>query len=334
MIVANNDLATTPAATPVAIDVLANDTLDGNPVAVGDLAGPPVVVTPPSNGTATVNPDGTVTYTPNPGFCGTDTFEYEIAEAQFTFVAGLGQLQVAAPQGSVVDWGDGSPLETIGVAGWLQHTYATAGPHVGTVEQQPGVFSRYIGGAALLEVVSWGTVSMLGPFSFYADGPSPNLTAVPSTAPPGVTNMSNMFFEATSFNQPISGWDTSSVTAMNAMFFGATSFNQDISGWDTSSVTDMSYMFRGSAFNQPIGGWDTSSVTNMNAMFQGSAFNQPISGWDTSSVTGMGYMFYGATSFNQDLSAWCVENIATEPTNFATYTLAWTLPKPNWGAPC
>lgn len=81
MITANNDLATTPAATPVAIDVLANDTHDGAPVAIGDLAGPPVVVTPPSNGTATVNPDGTVTYTPNPGFCGTDTFEYEIETA-------------------------------------------------------------------------------------------------------------------------------------------------------------------------------------------------------------------------------------------------------------
>ena len=385
MIVANNDLATTTAATPVAVDVLANDTLDGNPVAVGDLAGPPVVVTPPSNGTATVNPDGTVTYTPNPGFCGTDTFEYEIAEPLFTFVAGLGEIQVAAPEGSIVDWGDGSPLETTGAGtGLLQHTYATAGPHVGTVEQQPGTFNRHIAGVALLEVVSWGTVPLLGAFSLFATTmPSSNLTAVPSTAPPGVTDMTNMFWGATAFNQdisgwdtssvtstanmfrdsafnqPIGGWDTSNVTAMNGMFSGDTSFNQPIGGWDVSNVASMGGMFnRATSFNQPIGGWDVSNVTIMNGMFwnatafnqdisgwdtsnvtlmhsvfRDSVFNQDISGWDTSNVTLMDYMFRDS-AFNQDLSAWCVEDIATEPTGFATNTPAWTLPKPNWGAPC
>ena len=41
---------------------------------------PPAVTitTPPTNGTAVVNPDGTVTYTPNPGFTGTDAFNYVI----------------------------------------------------------------------------------------------------------------------------------------------------------------------------------------------------------------------------------------------------------------
>ena len=78
---ANNDTATTSANTPATVSILANDTIDGNPVAVGDLQGLPTIPLPPNNGTATVNPDGTVTYTPNPGFCGTDTFEYEIETA-------------------------------------------------------------------------------------------------------------------------------------------------------------------------------------------------------------------------------------------------------------
>ena len=78
---ANPDSATTPAGTAVTVAVLANDTLDGSPVALGDLTGPPTIVTPPAQGTATPNPDGTITYTPPAGFCGQVTFEYQI-EAQ------------------------------------------------------------------------------------------------------------------------------------------------------------------------------------------------------------------------------------------------------------
>jgi hypothetical protein len=42
--------------------------------------------------------------------------------------------------------------------------------------------------------------------------------------------MSELFFEKSTFNENIGGWDTStsSVTNMNHMFFGAAAFNQDI----------------------------------------------------------------------------------------------------------
>lgn len=78
VLVANDDAATTPSNTPVNIPVLANDTLGENPVQLANLVGPPTVFEPPANGSVEVQADGSIVYTPNPGFTGVDTFEYEI----------------------------------------------------------------------------------------------------------------------------------------------------------------------------------------------------------------------------------------------------------------
>lgn len=66
-----DDSAVTEVGAPVTIPIVGNDTLP-----TGSIG--PVLGTPPANGTVVVNPDGTVTYTPNPGFTGTDTFTYVI----------------------------------------------------------------------------------------------------------------------------------------------------------------------------------------------------------------------------------------------------------------
>lgn len=77
-LVANDDAATTPSNTPVNIPVLANDTLNGEPVQLADLVGPPTVFEPPANGSVEVQADGSIIYTPNPGFTGEDAFGYQI----------------------------------------------------------------------------------------------------------------------------------------------------------------------------------------------------------------------------------------------------------------
>jgi hypothetical protein len=72
--VANDDADTTQEGTPVIIDVLANDSdVDGDPLTV-------TAVTEPANGTASINPDNTVTYTPDGGFTGDDTFTYTVED--------------------------------------------------------------------------------------------------------------------------------------------------------------------------------------------------------------------------------------------------------------
>ena len=117
-----------------------------------------------------------------------------------------------------------------------------------------------------------------------------------------VTDMSNLFADATSFNNygiPLK-WDTRAVTNMSSMFKNANAF--DNGGmpleFDTRRVTDMSYMFNNAtSFNQPLG-FDTRSVTYMSDMFNNAtSFNQSLQ-LDTRNVIDMRNMFKDATSFN------------------------------------
>ena len=97
-------------------------------------------------------------------------------------------------------------------------------------------------------------------------------------------------------------------TSLNGMFMGCSLFNDtNVAAWDVSMVTDMSYTF-----------YDCISFSV-----------GAIAGWDVSAVTNMDAMFYNAWNFVDDLSGWCVTNIATEPTDFATG--AATFDHPVWG---
>ena len=146
-----------------------------------------------------------------------------------------------------------------------------------------------------------------------------------------VTNMSYMFVDAHTFNQPLNNWDTSKVTNMGAMFGAAYAFNQPLNNWDTSKVTDMSAMFNlAYAFNQPLNNWDTSKVTNMYGMFSSAhTFNQPLNNWDTSKVTDMGTMFWGTKVFNQPLNNWDTSKVTNMRSMF-TAAYAFNQPLNNW----
>lgn len=87
-------------------------------------------------------------------------------------------------------------------------------------------------------------------------------------------------------------------------------------------------------FNSDISGWDMSNVVNAGYMFSAcSIFNQNLANWNVANITNMAGMFYGTSVFNQDLSTWNVVHIPTEPADFATGSVEWTLPKPSWGGP-
>ena len=88
--VAVDDAATTIAATPVAIDVLANDSdPDGDPLTIAALSAP-------ASGTAVVS-GNQVAYTPAAGFTGTDRFTYTISDGRGGSATATVVVTVTAP---------------------------------------------------------------------------------------------------------------------------------------------------------------------------------------------------------------------------------------------
>jgi surface protein len=213
--------------------------------------------------------------------------------------------------GMTIHWGDGA--NSTGVAETVTHTY-----------MNPGIYKVLVSGGLeaisldghpdavkLVSIDQWGDVSWRTMESAFEGATNMVYAATDTPDLSRVTDMSDMFRGADSFNGDISFWDVSSVTDTNKMFRGADSFNGDISFWDVSSVTDMGGMFWGAdSFNQPLNTWDVSSVTDMGRMFSSAdSFNQPLNTWDVSSVTDMGRMFSSADSFNQPLNTWDVSSV-------------------------
>ncbi len=77
-VTANPDSATTAQNTPVSTNVVANDTTTGAPLNPGSVT----VTTPAGHGTVMCNNPtaGSCVYTPNPGFSGTDTYQYQVCD--------------------------------------------------------------------------------------------------------------------------------------------------------------------------------------------------------------------------------------------------------------
>jgi surface protein len=177
---------------------------------------------------------------------------------------GAGTTVTLALAGTVdanIYWGDGT-VETVTTPGPHVHNYGVDGTYTVSVTGSVTAYNSYDNGGAvserekLISVDNWGQLGLASMYrAFYYCS---NLVSVPNTSDgiEAVTDMSHMFWNASSFNQDIGGWDTSSVTDMSYMFFDASSFNQDIGSWDTSSVTDMDRMFfDASSFNQDLSGW-------------------------------------------------------------------------------
>ncbi len=87
---ARDDARTTPFETPVRIPVLRNDSGSFDPSTV-------TVIRAAANGGTAVDAKGRVTYTPNAGFTGRDTFDYRVADRDGQIVAATVTVDVGPP---------------------------------------------------------------------------------------------------------------------------------------------------------------------------------------------------------------------------------------------
>ena len=237
-----------------------------------------------------------------------------------------------------ISWGDGT-TET-DVDGPQTHTYTDAGNYTVsvtggltglTLDRPPDSFGLPGLVPELASIDQWGGISWTTMSNAFSGASNMTYSATDTPDLSDVTDMSNMFQRATSFDGDISSWDVSSVNNTSYMFQSASSFNQPLNDWDVSSVTDMTFMFIGaSSFNQPLNAWDVSSVTYMSSMFfSATAFDGDISGWDVSSVTNMNEMFFNAEAFNQPLNAWDVSSVTNMEDMFGN-AIAFDQDLSNW----
>jgi surface protein len=188
-----------------------------------------------------------------------------------------------------IEWEDTS---NVNINGSLSNLTNTNGLTV--IFPSPGVYRVKISGdfpriffqnwgdrEKIINIEQWGNIIWGNMENAFWGCSNLNVTATDVLTLP--SNCQAMFKSCSSLvgNPSFNNWNTNNVTNMREMFSQASLFNQPIGNWNTQNATNMREMFfRATLFNQPINNWNTQNVTNMEGMFQNAAsFNQDIGTW-------------------------------------------------------
>ena len=234
-------------------------------------------------------------------------------------------LQSAGSYDFYIDWGDGKENRdniTVYNQAEVTHQYDTTGIY--TIKVVGGItgwqFNNGGDDDKITEISKWGPLRFVSNDTNLFYGCSNlDVVATDSLTLGGAFNGQSMFNSCLNLGSEgnMSSWDTSSVTNMANMFYNCTSFNQDVGNWDVSNVIDMNHMFRNCIyFNQDLSNWNVSNLQNARSLFaRCPSFNNggspDISGWNMGNVTDMRYVFFNAADFNQPIGTWDTSQVNT-----------------------
>jgi hypothetical protein len=180
----------------------------------------------------------------------------------------------------VIDWGDGSELQTVTqasapnhtypVGANVIHTYSTAGTYEIKISNAITRIFVNSGGDKLkiTDVSNWGTAAWST--MAYAFRSCENMTITATDVPnfSSCTSIAYMLANCVFASLSCANWDVSTITDANNMFAFNGNINPDVATWNTSALQNFSNMFnRVYSFKRDLSSWDFEAATNLTAMF-------------------------------------------------------------------
>ena len=155
------------------------------------------------------------------------------------------------PNGAITNLEDVTPSGNLRIVPLNDYIVNNPGPHRVIIRQRVSI-SYYNASNYLTEVNQW---SRFGYSNFRVM--SSRATTVPATAPPNLTNYTQIFKDCSSLNTAnVVDWDVSKVLTMDSAFENASTFNQDLSKWDVSAVVSMNnFLHNAAAFSHDLSTW-------------------------------------------------------------------------------
>ncbi|MEP1488440.1 MAG: BspA family leucine-rich repeat surface protein [Algibacter sp.] len=101
-------------------------------------------------------------------------------------------------------------------------------------------------------VTQWGDMEWQSMYRAFYGCTNLDVTATDAPDLNAVTDTSGMFWDASSFtgeDTDFNSWDVSEITNMEDMFYGASAFNQDLGSWNLVNVTNMDQLFTNSGMD-------------------------------------------------------------------------------------
>jgi surface protein len=229
----------------------------------------------------------------------TDPEVYELVEQDMrTFVLPL--VQSGSSYNFTVNWGDGTPIQTI--TAWTSpnktHVYSTTGIKTITITGTcvGWNFTNGLASANIFkfkDILNWGNLRLGNLGGYFQSCYFMNISAQDYPDLTGTTNLIRCFKDCWTLNSSnLSGWNVSQVTNMSEMFRSAESFNQPLYNWDVSKVTSMTFMFNNPkityiesggtfteilspSFNQNLAAWNPYQCTNFDNFLLNNNINEP-----------------------------------------------------------